>query len=137
MSFNHAPRYDDEENNYSHPHSSHPYHGEIPMPVCPRCHSVHVETRNRARKLGGAIGAVSGAGSAMIAAGAKARTISGLVGGPAGFAFSGIANAVLVALVSGAASATTGVKLGEVIDEKVLNNYLCLACGHTFSLKRS
>jgi len=137
MSFNRAHPYDNEEEGYIHPHSFHSNHGEIPLPVCPKCHSLHVETRNRARKFGGAIGAVSGATSAMIAALAKARATVGLAGGPVSMAISGIASAVIPALLSSAASGASGVKLGEVIDEKILNNYLCHSCGHTFSLQHS
>jgi hypothetical protein len=129
--------YDDEEDSYTHSHSSHSHFGEMPIPVCPKCHSAHVETRNRARKLGGAIGAVAGATSAILAAAAKARTAAVLVSGPSALTFGGIATAIIPALISGAASSTTGVKLGEVIDEKILNNYLCHGCGHTFSLKHS
>lgn len=51
----------------------------MPMPVCPKCHSLHVETRNCARKLGGGIGAASGATSAVLMAVAKARATAGLV----------------------------------------------------------
>jgi hypothetical protein len=137
MSLNRSHPYDDEEDNYTHPHSTRSYHGEMPMPVCPKCHSAHVETRNRARKLGGAIGAVAGATSVMLSAAAKARTAAILVRGPFAITFGDIATAIIPALISGAASSTTGVKLGEVIDEKILNNYLCHSCGHTFSLKHS
>lgn len=137
MSLNHAYPYGDDGDDYTHLHSSRPHHGEMPIPICPKCHSAHVETRNRARKLGGAIGAVAGATSAMLAAAAKARTAAVLVSGPFAITFGGIATAIVPALISGAASGTTGVKLGEVIDEKILNNYLCHSCGHTFSLKHS
>lgn len=137
MSFNRSQPYDDEEDNYSHSHRSRPYHGEMPMPVCPKCYSLHVETRNRARKLVGAIGALAGSTSTMLMAVAKARATSGLAGGPIGIAIGGIASTVISALLSGAASGTTGIKLGEVIDEKILNNYLCHGCGHTFNLKHS
>lgn len=127
---------DEEEDSFTSSHYARWHHGGTPLPVCPKCHSSQIETRNRARKLGGAIGAVSGAASAMLATSAKARAVAGLAGGP-GAAFSIITSSVLAALISGAASSTTGVTLGEVIDEKILNNYLCHSCGHTFSLKHS
>lgn len=132
MSLNHTHPYDDEEDN-SRRRSFHYHHAKTPIPICPKCHSLHVESRNRARKLGSAIGAVAGATSAMLAAAAKARTAVGLVSSPFAITFGGIATAIIPALISG----TTGVKLGEVIDEKILNNYLCHSCGHTFSLKHS
>lgn len=137
MSQNRSQSFDDEEDNYIPPHDPQSFHREIPIPVCPKCHSVHVETRNRARKLGGAIGALAGTTSVMLAAAAKARTAAGLVGGPFAITFGGIATSILPALISGAASGTTGVRLGEIIDEKILNNYRCHHCGHTFSLKQS
>ncbi|WP_194714653.1 hypothetical protein [Noviherbaspirillum soli] len=136
MSLNRSQPYDNEDS-YTYSQSFHPYHGEMPIPVCPKCHSVHVETRNRARKLGGAIGAVAGATSVTLAAAAKARTAAVLVSSPFAITFGSIAAAIIPALISGASSVTTGVKLGEVIDEKILNNYLCHSCGHTFSLKQS
>ncbi len=136
MSLNGAHAYDDEEGYYTSPRT-HWHHGQTSLPICPKCHSPQIETRNRARKLGGVIGSVSGAAGAMIVAASKARTAAGLVGGPAGLTFNCIASAVAAALASAAASGTTGVKLGEVIDEKILNNYLCHSCGHTFSLKHS
>lgn len=136
MSFNRSQSFDDEEDNYIPPHDAQSFHGQKPIPVCPKCHSLRIETRNRARRLGGAIGAMSGAASAILAASAKARSVTALAGG-SGTAFSIITSSVLEALISGAASSATGVTLGEVIDEKILNNYLCHSCGHTFSLKHS
>jgi len=136
MSLNsdHASDYKEDSDTSSHYARWH--QGGTPLPVCPTCHSSQIETRNRARKLGGTIGALSGAASAMFAASAKTRAVAGLAGGP-GAAFSIITSSVLAALISGAASSATGVRLGEVIDENILNNYFCHSCGHTFSLKHS
>lgn len=137
MSQNRSQSFDDEKDNYIPPHDPQSFHGETPIPVCPKCHSLRIETRNRARKLGGAIGAIAGAASTLLAVSANARTAASLAGGPAGIAVGIIASSILRALVSGAASGATGVKLGEIIDEKVLNNYLCHHCKHTFSMKHS
>lgn len=137
MSPNRAHAYDDEEDSDTSSHYAQWHQGGMPLPVCPKCHSSQIETRNRARKLGGVIGSVSGAAGAMIVAASKARAAAGLLGGPAGLTFGCMASAVAAALASAAASGTTGVKIGEVIDEKILNNYLCHSCGHTFSLKHS
>lgn len=137
MSLNHARAYDDEEDNFASSHRTHWHQGGISLPICPKCHSSQIETRNRARKFGGVIGTLSGAGCAMLVAASKARAAAGLLGGPAGLTASCIASAVAAALASAAASGTTGVKIGEVIDEKILNNYLCHHCNHTFSLKHS
>lgn len=73
---------------------------------CPKCQSDRVEMRHRARKTGGAVGAVCGA----------------------------IAGAVIAGLIGGTAGCATGSMFGEVVDDKVLDNYRCHACGHTFSL---
>ncbi|MDV7212870.1 hypothetical protein [Azotobacter beijerinckii] len=56
-----------------------------------------------------------------------------LVAGPPGAALGGLAGAILGTLVGGAAGCMAGARLGEVIDEHVLDNYQCLACGQTFS----
>lgn len=136
MSLNSDHASDDEEDSDTSSPYARWHQGGTPLPVCPKCHTSQIETRNRARKLGGAIGALSGAASAMFAASAKARAVAGLAGGP-GAALSIITSSVLAALISGAASSATGVKLGEIIDEKILNNYLCHGCGHTFSHKHS
>lgn len=137
MSLNGAHPYDDEDDPYTISHHARWHHGGMPLPICPKCHSSQIETRNRARKFGGVIGTVSGAAGAMLMATSKARAAAGLLGGPAGLTASCMASAVAAALASAAASGTTGVKIGEVIDEKILNNYLCHQCGHTFSLKHS
>lgn len=72
MSLNSSHPDDDEDNNI-HGHRFHFQHGEVPIAVCPKCHSLHIETRNRARKIGGAVGAVTGAMSTILAATLKAQ----------------------------------------------------------------
>jgi hypothetical protein len=42
--------------------------------------------------------------------------------------------AVIGALLGGATGASAGVILGDVLDERVLDNYRCLACGYSFSV---
>lgn len=137
MSLNSGHAVDEEEDSFTSSHYARWHHGGTPLPVCPKCHSSLIETRNRARKLGAAIGAFSGAAGAMIVAASKSRAASGLLGGPAGLTVSCMASAVAAALACAAASGTTGVRIGELIDEKIFNNYLCHDCGHTFSLKHS
>ena len=53
---------------------------------CPRCRSSRIETRNTARKTGGAIGAVAGAAGTATAAmsGAEIGATAGMIGGPVG-----------------------------------------------------
>jgi phage tail tape-measure protein len=58
-----------------------------------------------------------------------------MLGGPPGITIGSIAGAVLGALVGAATVGVTGAKLGEVIDEKILDNYQCLACNCVFNQK--
>ncbi|GAC1608879.1 MAG: hypothetical protein NVS3B3_14310 [Aquirhabdus sp.] len=53
------------------------------MPIiCPRCHSDKVESKNYARRTGGAIGTAAGAASAM--GGAEIGAAAGMIAGPLG-----------------------------------------------------
>lgn len=103
--------------------------------LCPKCQSDHVEMRHRARKTGGAVGAVAGTAGAIAFAlsGAETGAAIGMLAGPAGAVCGGIAGAVIAGLIGGTAGCATGSVFGEVIDDKVLDNYRCHACGHTFS----
>lgn len=102
---------------------------------CPRCGSDHIEKRNQARKAGSTIGAVAGAtsGVAMALSGAEVGATVGLIAGPIGSVFGGLAGAILAGLAASAAGCAAGAAMGEVIDENVLDNHRCSACGHTFS----
>lgn len=104
-------------------------------PLCPRCQSSKVVTRNHARKAGGTLGAAAGAASSFSTAikGAEVGHRLGLLGGPTGMAVGTIAGAVLGGLLGAAAGCSAGIALGELIDDKVLDNYRCLACAHTFT----
>ncbi|WP_244129411.1 hypothetical protein [Burkholderia gladioli] len=103
---------------------------------CPACHSPRIEPRHVARRIAGAVGAAAGATSATAIAlsGAEAGATAGLIAGPIGSTCGGIAGAILAGLVAGAAGCATGAACGEAIDQKVLNNWQCLACGRTFTL---
>ncbi|WP_201747171.1 hypothetical protein [Glaciimonas sp. PCH181] len=106
------------------------------MPLtCPQCHSERIHIHNYAKKTCGAIGAVAGAtaGAVGIASGAEIGAVTGLIAGPAGGAIGGIAGAIIGGLLCGATGCAAGVKLGEIIDEHVLDNYHCLACQYAFS----
>jgi hypothetical protein len=110
--------------------------GAGPVCQCPFCQSPRTEPRHTSRRIGGAIGAAAGATSAiaLTLSGAEAGATAGLIGGPFGAACGGIAGAVLAGLVAGAAGCATGAACGEAIDQKVLDNWRCLACGRTFSV---
>jgi hypothetical protein len=102
--------------------------------TCPQCQSERINTYNYAKRTCGAVGTVAGAvaGAAGCISGAEIGAMAGFIAGPAGSAVGGIAGAVIAGLLGGAAGCAAGVKLGEVVDEHVLNNYYCLQCGYTF-----
>lgn len=112
-------------------------------PTCPRCQSERVVSRNRARKatvaVGGLAGALASGSSAWASARAGARiglqvgVGLGIMAGPGGTVLGAVAGAMLAALAGAAAGCTVGAALGEFLDDKLLNNHLCLDCGHCFS----
>lgn len=103
---------------------------------CPQCQSLQTLPRHVARRIGGAVGAAAGATSAiaLALAGAETGAAIGMVGGPIGAACGSLAGAILAGLVAGAAGCATGATFGEALDQKVLNNWRCLACGRVFTL---
>lgn len=105
--------------------------------LCPQCQSEQVVTRNYARKTGGAIGTVAGGIGGYSAALSGARmgsAVAALALGPPGVVIGGVAGAVIGGFIGALAGGTAGIALGEVIDDKVLDNYHCLACDFCFSL---
>jgi len=101
---------------------------------CPQCHSRRISTKNFGKKAGGVIGTIGGgvSGAAGALSGAEFGGMVGVVGGPLGIALGALSGAVLGGLVGAATGGITGSKLGEVIDQRVLDNYGCRDCGHTF-----
>ena len=75
---------------------------------CPNCQSVRIGKKNYGKKAAGVVGASAG-------------TYGGYVSAAAG------------GLLGGATGASAGVILGEVLDERVFDNYRCLDCGYSFS----
>lgn len=114
---------------------SHPRDDSIAIPTCPKCQSTLIEARHRARRTGGAVGTVAGTASGVAFALSSAETgaIVGSLAGPAGALCGAIAGAVIAGLVVGAAGCAAGSAFGEIVDDKVLKNYRCHACSHTFS----
>jgi len=104
--------------------------------ACPACESLRTEPRHIARRIGGAVGATAGGMSASAAAlsGAELGAAAGTLGGPFGVLCGSIAGAIIAGLAGAAAGCATGAALGETIDRKVLDNWRCRACGHTFSI---
>lgn len=116
--------------------ASQPEHGRH---ACARCQSMRTAPRHVARRIGGTVGAAAGATSAIALAlsGAETGAAIGVLAGPAGAVCGAIAGAVIAGLIGGAAGCATGSVFGEIVDDKVLNNCRCLACGHTFSLSKA
>ena len=106
---------------------------------CPKCHSDRIGTKNLGRKTGGVIGTVAGAASGAASILREAPTGWGVtsVALPTAAPFSTIASAVLAGLFGGAAGCAVGATLGEAVDEHILDNWQCLACGYTFGQQRS
>lgn len=102
---------------------------------CPRCNSVHIESLDRARKAGGAVGFAGGAASGAAGAfsGARVGAAVGMVGGPVGATLGGVLGAVLGGLMGGTAGGLAGAQLGKVIDDRLLKNHHCLNCDHVFA----
>lgn len=101
---------------------------------CPNCRSERIKTRNLARKAGGLIGTVGGSvgGAASSLSGAEIGMTVGVVAGPPGMVVGGLLGALVGALVGGTAGGLAGAQLGEMVDQRVLDNFHCLACGYTF-----
>jgi hypothetical protein len=113
-----------------------PFHMNI---QCPICRSHQVVSLDRGKKIGGVIGVVGGAASGVAGAmtgaatGAEVGLTVGLVAGPVGSTLGSVAGAIFGALIGAATGGVTGAKLGEVIDQRVLDNYVCQDCGLSFS----
>jgi hypothetical protein len=113
-----------------------PGKGDVAYP-CPSCESFRTEQRHVARRICSAVGAAAGATGAIAASlsGAETGAAIGVLGGPIGAVCGGVAGAILAGLIAGAAGCATGAAFGEALDLKVLNNWGCLACGRTFTVR--
>ena len=106
--------------------------------ICPKCQSDRIGTLNRARKTGGTIGAAAGVTSGAAAAlqgtviGWRAATIVA----PRTHPYSCIAGAIIGGLLGGVSGCAVGKTFGEAVDDSILDNHRCLACGYTFSADR-
>ena len=102
---------------------------------CPNCLSRRIGKKNYGKKAAGVVGASAGTygGYAAATAGAHAGAKLGIVAGPGGATVGGIGGAIIGALLGGATGASAGVILGDVLDDRVLDNLRCLDCGYSFS----
>lgn len=127
-------------------HDDSPYDDELPryrpdtgavIYPCPACESLRTEPRHIARRIGGAIGAAAGGTGAVAAAlsGAEIGAAVGTLGGPFGALCGAIAGAMIAGLAGATAGCATGAALGETLDQKVLGNWHCHGCGHTFTIR--
>lgn len=107
--------------------------------VCPICFSERVATLDRARRVGGVVGLAGGSigGAASVLSGARTGMMIGSIAGPPGTWAGGIVGVLVAACVGGATGSIAGAQLGDVVDEHILDNRRCLACGHIFSVRGS
>ena len=120
---------------------------------CPKCGNI-AYLKNTGRKVGTVAGATVGGvsaatGSAAVGAvvgtaavgtaaagtavGLKAGALAGTWLGPVGMIAGAGIGAILGLLVGAGKGASQGYKVGKVIDEKVIGEYACPHCGHTFT----
>lgn len=105
---------------------------------CPNCGSNRIETRDVAQRTGGTLGGLAGAAGGIAGAlrGARTGFTIGMAAGPVGGSLGTAIGVVLGALGGGALGTEVGAIFGRVVDDRVLNNCRCTACGHTFSGQR-
>lgn len=105
---------------------------------CPQCASTRIRARNIAAKTGGALGTIAGAASGAAGAWRGARTgmVVGSVAPPAGPVIGTVAGAVLGGIFGGTLGLEIGATLGRAVDNNILDNFVCLACEHPFSINQ-
>lgn len=101
---------------------------------CPTCESERVIPRHSGKKRGATVGMITGAAAGALAAmrGAQFGIVAGAMLGPLGAVGGGVAGAAAGILFGGSAGAAIGSKAGYLVDEALLDNRWCLACGFTF-----
>lgn len=106
---------------------------------CPRCHSEQTTELAWGRKTGCAIGLLAGVAAGSVGLGVAVSDGPGwdnpaLLGSGSS---SPLGQLILSSLVGATAGCAMGARLGEAIDEHLLHNRHCIACGHRFSIRRS
>lgn len=101
---------------------------------CPRCESWQVAERRLARRIVGALGTLAGAVGSILSSlgGVEAGMAVGALAGPGGAVVGMACGAVLAALTGGATGCILGTRLGQAIDDHLLDAHACLSCGHRF-----
>ncbi len=95
---------------------------------CPQCRSKRVRLKNQGRKVASSVGSVAGAAECSIKAMQTIRAIIPIQ--------PSVGSLVLQGFVGAVAGGLIGAKLGEFIDDHILDNYQCLHCGYCFSEHR-
>ena len=104
--------------------------------VCPSCGSTHIIARHMGRKVSALTGGTAlGAASALAASGAKTGLAVGLVGGPLTMGAAAISGAVIAGLFGFVTGSLACSKIGDRLDEQILDNFECADCGTTFRLE--
>lgn len=98
------------------------------MPICPQCESSRVVCRDRAKKVGSALGALTGTawGAVRAMRGVRLGGPEDTGKGPTGSLLSSMVGAALTGLAGGAT-------IGQAVDANLLDNHACIACGWTFT----
>lgn len=125
----------------SEPSGMTPNEGVMPGPLrphqtifCPQCGSLHIQTKNHGKRLGGALGTCVGLIQSLsgTARGAQLGATAGFCLATSVHPWSRLTTAVLGALAGGTVGCVSGAALGHAIDQTVLNNHRCLRCGYSF-----
>ncbi|MET3497085.1 hypothetical protein [Variovorax boronicumulans] len=105
---------------------------------CPKCGSDRIEQRDVAQRTGGTLGGLAGAAGGIAGAlrGGRAGFTVGMAAGPVGSGVGTVIGVILGGLGGGALGTEVGAIFGRVVDDRVLNNCRCVACGHAFSGRR-
>ncbi|MET3916879.1 DNA-directed RNA polymerase subunit RPC12/RpoP [Variovorax sp. OAS795] len=105
---------------------------------CPPCGSDRIETRDVAQRTGGTLGGLAGAAGGIAGAlrGGRTGFALGMAAGPIGGSVGTVIGVILGGLGGGALGTEVGAIFGRVVDDRVLNNCRCMACGHSFSGRR-
>jgi uncharacterized membrane protein len=99
---------------------------------CPQCNRENIRSNDYARRVTSSLGAFVGAAFGMsgAATGARGNPISELIPPSTRKSAGCVAGALLSGMVCGKIGGVAGAKLGTMIDDNILRNYECLACGY-------
>jgi hypothetical protein len=104
----------------------------VPMVRCPNCHSDRVDKINLAKKSCGFLGMLGGAATSTPLNNVELPVTLDTIPVPV-TPVTSLAQAILNTLFRSAVGGIAGAKLGEVIDERILDNHQCLSCNYVFS----